>query len=370
MASDAPEGLSIHPQVSAAAAGLQYVDGSGPCIRRIRCGKGFRYVDERGQTIKDKRTLERIESLVIPPAWENVWICPAANGHIQAIGWDARGRKQYRYHALYRQVRDEAKFGRMIAFGAALAVIRKRVEEDLAQRGLPRSKVLATVVKLLEATSIRVGNEAYARDNDSFGLTTLRDDHVEVTGRSVKFSFKGKSGKSHEVEMNDLRLARIIKQCQDLPGQELFQYVDTEGETCTITSSDVNAYLRDITGQDFTAKDFRTWSGTVLAAQELDEAGPCTSDSDGKKKIVAAVKRVAGRLGNRPATCRKYYIHPAVFESYADGSLFPIMRAGEDQERAYAELGGLRREEYCAIAAITQYSEKQAKEVRRARRAA
>ena len=323
-----------------------------------------------GTTLRDKKTLQRIRALVIPPAWENVWICPSADGHIQAVGWDAKGRKQYRYHPLYRQVRDEAKFGRMIAFGAALALIRKRVEEDLAGRGLSRVKVLAAICKLLETTSIRIGNEEYARDNESFGLTTLRNQHVRIAGASMKFAFKGKSGLTHEVKVTDRRLARIVKQCQDLPGQELFQYVNGDGQTCVIASGDVNAYLREITGQDFTAKDFRTWAGTVLAAQELNDMGPCESETDGKRKIVAAVKRVASRLGNRAATCRKYYIHPAMFEAYSDSSLFSIMQAGEEQERAWEQFGGLRREEYSAIAAICQYTERQAKEAKAAKRAA
>jgi DNA topoisomerase-1 len=366
MGSQAPASLTEDPVVSAQTAGLRYVDGRGPCIRRVRCGKGFRYTGPNGKTIQDQRALERIRSLVIPPAWENVWICPTADGHIQAVGNDAKGRKQYRYHPLYRQVRDEAKFGRMIAFGAALAIIRKRVEQDLGKRGLPREKVLAAIVRLLETTAIRIGNPEYARDNDSFGLTTLRGYHALVAGSSVRFAFKGKSGQTHQVDFNDRRVARIIKQCQDLPGQELFQYVDDEGCTCTVTSGDVNAYLREITGQDFSAKDFRTWTGTVLAAQELNDAGRCASETDGKKKIVGAVKRIAQRLGNRPAACRKYYIHPAVFEAYSDGSLFAIMRAGEEQERAYVRFGGLRREEYCAIATIAQYAEKLARQARHA----
>jgi DNA topoisomerase-1 len=362
----AANGLCVDPLESAEAAGLRYINGGGPCIRRMRCGKGFRYIGPDGKTLKDNKTLARIRALAIPPAWTNVWICPTANGHIQAVGWDAKGRKQYRYHALYRQVRDEAKFGRMIAFAAVLALIRKRVDEDLARRGLSREKVLATVVKLLETTAIRIGNEEYARDNESFGLTTLRNHHVTVTGSNVRFAFKGKSGQTHEMGLTDRRLARIIKQCQELPGQELFQYVDDEGRACSVDSSDVNAYLREITGQDFTAKDFRTWAGTVLAAQELSDSGPATSESECKHKTVAAVKRVARRLGNRPAACRKYYIHPAVFDAYADGSLFPIMQAGEEQERTYQPLGGLRREEYSAVATITEYLQKQAKQPRRA----
>jgi DNA topoisomerase-1 len=370
MAIQAPAGLTVNPLVSAEQAGLRYVSGFGPCIRRVRCGKGFRYTGPDGRSIQDRKALARIRSLVIPPAWRDVWICPSPNGHIQAIGWDAKGRKQYRYHPLYRQVRDEAKFGRLIAFGAALALIRKRLEEDLAKHGLPREKVLATVVKLLETTAIRVGNEEYARDNESFGLTTLRNHHVRITGARVRFAFNGKSGQTHEIQVTDRRLARVMKQCQDLPGQELFQYIDDDGNACAVDSADVNAYLREITGQDFTAKDFRTWAGTVLATQELADEGPCRSESDGKRRVASAVKRVARRLGNRPAACRKYYIHPGVFAAYADGSLFTMMRAGEEQERAYADLGGLRPEEYSAIATIAEYAGKQAKNVKQARRAA
>jgi DNA topoisomerase I len=355
-------GLSIDPAHSAAMAGLRYVDVSTRGVRRIRCGSGFRYVGVNGTTIKDPITIRRIRSLVIPPAWSNVWICPTADGHIQAVGWDARGRKQYRYHPLYRHVRDEAKFGRMIAFGAVLALIRKRVAEDLGKPGLAREKVLAAVVHLLETTSIRVGNEEYARDNDSFGLTTLRNRHARVDGSKVRFEFKGKSGQEHSVELTNRRLAKVIERCRDLPGDVLFSYLDDEGQICCVDSADVNRYIREISGQEFTAKDFRTWAGSVLAAQELNEIGPCTSQTDCKKKMVAAVKAVAERLGNRPATCRKYYIHPAIFDGYADGSLFQVMQQGELQEQAYAQLGGLRREEYCVIAILAQHAEKQARQ--------
>jgi DNA topoisomerase-1 len=238
------EYLSADPLASAAEAGLRYVSDSSPGIRRLAWGKGLRYVGPDGRTVKEKRELERIRALVIPPAWTNVWICPIADGHLQAVGWDAKGRKQYRYHRLYRAMRDEAKFGRMIAFGTSLAIIRRRIEADLARQGLPREKVLATVVRLLEATSIRVGNDEYAKDNDSFGLTTMRDRHASIEGARLTFRFKGKSGVAHQIELNDSRLARIVKRCQDLPGYELFQYMDSSGEPCRIDSGDVNRYIR------------------------------------------------------------------------------------------------------------------------------
>jgi DNA topoisomerase I len=346
--------FSVDPIESAQEAGLRYVSGSGRCIRRQRCGKGFRYVGPDGLTLRDPRHLERIRKLVIPPAWENVWICPTANGHIQAVGWDAKGRKQYRYHADYRAIRDEAKFSRMIAFGTVLAKIRKRALEDLSRRGLPREKVLATVVRLLETTNIRVGNDEYAKENDSFGLTTLRNKHVRIEGSTLMFRFRGKSGQEHSVELTDRKLTRIIAQCMDLPGYELFEYLNEEGEVCRVDSADVNAYLREISGEDFTAKDFRTWSGTVLAARELNAAGPASSDTAAKKAIVAATKRVAQALGNRPATCRKYYIHPAIPEAYVIGSLFPAMQRGEEQNAAYSNLG-LSPEEYACMVIIADH---------------
>jgi DNA topoisomerase-1 len=353
--------FSTDPLESAAEAGLRYVSGYGPCIQRVRCGKGFRYVGPGGVPLRDTKHLERIRSLVIPPAWTNVWICPSASGHIQAVGWDAKGRKQYRYHPRYREVRDQAKFSRMIAFGAVQGLIRRRVREHLALRGLPREKVLATVVRLLETTFIRVGNEEYARENESFGLTTMRNRHVRIDGAKLLFRFRGKSGLEHIIELTDRRLARIVRDCQDLPGYELFQYVDEGGAVRSIDSADVNDYLREITGQDFTAKDFRTWEGSVLAARELHAAGPCPNPTAGKKTIVAAVKSVAHRLGNRPATCRKYYIHPAVIEAYSDGSLFPAMERGEQQDSAYAGLG-LRPEEYALMVIVAAYQERLARQ--------
>jgi DNA topoisomerase-1 len=348
------------PCASAAEAGLHYVSGAGLGIRRVRCGKSFRYFGPDGKAVRDEKTLARIRSLVIPPAWRDVWICPSRAGHLQAFGWDARGRKQYRYHPRYRESRDEAKFSRMIAFGTVLALIRRRVRQDLERRGLGKEKVLATVVRLLETTYIRVGNDEYVKDNESFGLTTMRDRHVRIAGSKLLFQFRGKSGLDHTVEMTDQRLAKIVKQCQDLPGYELFQYVNRAGHVCRVDSADVNRYIREICGHDFTAKDFRTWAGTVLAARELYAAGPCTSPTAGKRAIVGAIKSVAKRLGNRPSTARKYYIHPAILDAYTEGLLFPAMRQGEEQEAAYGGLG-LRPEEYSVMVLIAERQERLAK---------
>jgi DNA topoisomerase-1 len=346
--------FSVDPTESAQEAGLRYVSDCGPCIQRIRRGKSFRYLGPDGKSVRDGKHLERIRTLAIPPAWENVWICPSANGHLQAVGWDARGRKQYRYHPKYREVRDKAKFSRMLAFGAALALIRRRVAEDLARRGLPKEKVLATVVRLLETTFIRVGNDEYARENESFGLTTLRNRHVRIEGARLMFRFRGKSRQEHAVELTDRRLARIVRECQELPGYELFEYVNEAGEVCRLDSADVNEYIREIAGDDFTAKDFRTWAGTVIAAGELNACGKCDGETATKKTITAAVKNVARRLSNRPATCRKYYIHPAILDAYADGSLFARMEQGEQQDSAYAGMG-VRPDEYCVMVLIADY---------------
>jgi DNA topoisomerase I len=311
----------VDPEESAKAAGLRYVSDDIPGIRRRKRGKGFTYLDAKGSTVRDVRTLERIRKLAIPPAWTDVWICPMANGHLQATGRDARSRKQYRYHADWRNVRDETKFSRMIAFGEALPKIRERAERDLSLRGLPREKVVATVARLLETTLIRIGNREYARQNGSFGLTTLRDGHVDIDGSRLRFEFRGKSGKDHTVEVQDRRVARIVKQCRDLPGQTLFQYLDDSGERQKITSEDVNAWLNETTGEDFTAKDFRTWGGTVLALSALLEAGAQETEKEASKAVVATVKRVAEELGNRPAICRKYYIHPLVIDTFVEGKL-------------------------------------------------
>jgi len=332
----------VDPLESAKAAGLRYVTDDEPGIRRQKRGKGFTFLDPQGKTVKDEKTLERIRKLAIPPAWTDVWICPRPNGHLQATGRDARGRKQYRYHANWREVRDETKFGRMIAFGDSLPKIRERIDRDMSQRGLGREKVLATVVKLLETTLIRVGNKEYVKQNNSFGLTTLRDQHVDVDGATLRFEFRGKSGKEHSVEVQDRRLARIVKQCRDVPGQKLFQYLDENGERQSVSSEDVNAYLRETTGEDFSAKDFRTWGGTVLALSALLEVGACESEREANKAVVEAIKHVSGQLGNRPAICRKYYVHPVVIQSFLEGTLRDTLEDAVEDSPA-DESNGLRR---------------------------
>jgi DNA topoisomerase-1 len=323
-----PRSTPVAPLESAQAAGLRYVTDASPGIRRKRAGNGFRYVGPDGKTIRDQATLARIRSLAIPPAYQDVWICPSPNGHIQATGRDARGRKQYRYHPKWREVRDETKFGRMMAFSQALPRLRRQVEKDLARPGLPREKVLATVVRLLECTGIRVGNEEYAKANRSFGLTTLRDRHVEISGSTLRFEFRGKSGKTHQVALNDRRLARIVARCQAVPGAELFQYLDDEGKRVAIGSGDVNDYLREITGEEFTAKDFRTWAGTLQAVSALELVGPAASARETKAAILKAIDSVAERLNNTRAVCRKYYIHPAVLERYQAGTLHEALGNG------------------------------------------
>jgi DNA topoisomerase-1 len=336
--------LIADPVESSRQAGLRYVSDTMPGISRKRWGKSFRYFHPDGTQVKDPTVLARIKSLAIPPAWTDVWICTNANGHLQATGRDARKRKQSRYHPRWREVRDETKYERMRAFGEALPRIRKRVEQDLAQPGLPRERVLATIVRLLETTFIRVGNEEYARENQSYGLTTLRDKHADIRGSTVHFKFKGKSGKVHNIDVNDRRLARIVKQCQDIPGYELFQYYDEEGSHRSVDSSDVNEYLREISGEPFTAKDFRTWAGTVLACAMLREFETFDSQSQAKKNVVAAVKSVAERLGNTPSVCRKCYVHPAVIETYMGGEM---VKSFEDQIKKALSRSphALRREE-------------------------
>ena len=308
-------------KASAKAAGLRYVYDNKPGISRKRHGSGFRYVDPEGRPVRDAETLGRIKSLVIPPAWTNVWICPAANGHLQATGRDARDRKQGRYHPHWREVRDEHKYEHMMHFGQALPQIRARVEHDLARPGLSRTKVLATIVSLLEATFIRIGNPEYAKENHSYGLTTMRRKHVEIHGSTVTFHFKGKSGVEHTIDVNNRRLARIVKSCRDIPGYELFEYLDEEGHPHTIGSSDVNDYLHEITQQHFTAKDFRTWAGTLLACVTLSGFEACETEAQLKKNVVQAIASVAKRLGNTPSVCRKCYVHPAVVEAYLAGAL-------------------------------------------------
>ena len=324
------------PQRAAKSAGLRYVTDVTAGIRRKRAGKSFSYIAPDGSAVRDRETLRRIRSIVIPPAWTDVWICPRDDGHVQATGRDARGRKQYRYHSRWREVRDETKYNRMIAFAQALPRIRGATEEHLALPGLAREKVLATVVRLLEATLIRVGNEEYARSNESYGLTTMRDEHAEINGNTLRFQFRGKAGKEHTVDVHDRRLARIVKRCQDVPGEDLFQYIDESGERQTIGSGDVNEYLRSISGEDFTAKDFRTWAGTVLAALALNAFEACDSETQAKKNVVRAIESVAQRLGNTPSICRKCYVHPAVIESYVDGTLAATLRHRAEHEAAEA----------------------------------
>ena len=308
------------PVKSAQVAGLRYVnDETTAGIRRLGKPNRFRYVDARGRTITNRTTLQHIRSLAIPPAWTNVWICPDERGHLQATGRDARGRKQYRYHPRWRAVRDEVKYGRLVAFARALPVIRRETASALRKSGLTRERVLAAVVQLLEKTLIRIGNEEYARTNRSYGLTTMRDQHAKVMGAHVNFQFRGKSGIRHAVDLHDARLARIVKACRDLPGYELFQYVDANGARQSVGSADVNAYLRELTGEDFTAKDFRTWAGTVMAAQALAAAAEYGSAAQARRNVVKAVEQVAKRLGNTKAVCRKSYIHPAIFDCYMDG---------------------------------------------------
>jgi DNA topoisomerase I len=336
--------LVLEPTAAAAAAGLRYVTDAMPGIRRQREGDSFHYLAPDGKPIRDPDALQRIKALGIPPAWTDVWICPLPNGHLQATGRDTKGRKQYRYHSRWREIRDETKYDRMIAFVEALPRIRERVAADLALPGLPREKVLAAVVRLLETTMIRVGNEEYVRENHHYGLTTMRNRHVEVSGSTLRFHFTGKSGKKHQVELHDRRLSRIVQQCREIPGHHLFEYLDENGQCHAIGSGDVNDYLHQITGQAFTAKDFRTWAGTLLAVQALRECGGCDSEAQGKKNIVHAIDVVTERLGNTRAVCRKYYVHPAVFEAYLDGSLLErcqlIEHAGSPGESLNPPLAG------------------------------
>jgi DNA topoisomerase-1 len=335
------------------AAGLRYVTASMPGIRRRRAGKGFSYRASDGQLITDRAQLARIKWLAIPPAWTDVWICPDRNGHLQATGFDARGRKQYRYHPDWRTIRDVAKFDRMPDFAQALPRIRARVEEDQARRGLPREKVLATIIRLLEITLIRIGNREYARDNGSYGLTTLRDRHVDFGGTKLVFEYRGKGGKLHRISVRDRRLARIVRSCKELPGQHLFQYLDDSGERRAIGSADVNAYLEEITGQPFTAKDFRTWAGTVLAALALSGLEGFDTQAAAKRNVARAIEQVAAQLGNTVAVCRKSYIHPEVVEAYLDGTLLKCMDE-EASEALLEDLAGLRSEEIAVLALLQQ----------------
>jgi DNA topoisomerase-1 len=339
MGEDAGRALAEMLREAAGDAGLTYVSDTEPGLRRRRAGKGFAYRDDGGALVTDKRTLKRIRALAIPPAWTDVWICPQSSGHIQATGRDARGRKQYRYHAKFREQRESAKYEHLAEFAATLPKIRATVAEHMALRGLPREKVLATIVHLLETTLIRVGNADYARRNKSYGLTTLRETHVEVAGTELRFRFTGKSGKTWRLSVRNRRVAKVVRACQELPGQQLFQYLDDEGQPRAVSSSDVNTYLHEITGRDITAKDFRTWGGTVLAAVELKEAGEVDATKVlAKRKVKEAIERVAAKLGNTVTICRKCYVHPEVLNAYLSGELVDDLgrriQAARRRERA------------------------------------
>ena len=338
---------------AAHSAGLKYVHDRMPGIYRRRAGTGFQYLTNRGRRVRDGETLARIRSLVIPPAWRDVWICPLVDGHLQATGRDARGRKQYRYHPRWREVRDEHKYSRMIEFARALPRIRRRVRRDLALKGIPREKVLAAIIRLLETTLIRIGNEEYAQENNSFGLTTIRNRHVRVRGGRLRFDFRGKSGVEREIDVYDRRLARIVRKCQDLPGQELFAYVGDDGQVHDVGSSDVNEYLREISGHEFTAKDFRTWAGTALAAQALQEFEEFDSQAAAKRNITSAIERVAQRLGNTKAVCGKCYIHPAVIDAYLDRTLIETLKRRTENELKRS-ISRLSSEEAAVLALVEE----------------
>lgn len=350
-----PASFSIPPpsltqaRLEAREAGLRYVSDHTAGYTRKRSGGNFRYFTPEGKPLRAVRELARIRSLVIPPAWTDVWICPLANGHLQATGRDERGRKQYPYHAEWRATRDGSKFTRILAFGRSLPRIRRRVARDLRRPGLGREKVLAAMVRLLETTLIRIGNEAYAKQNHSFGLSTMRDRHVAVTGTTLRFAFRGKSGKHHEIDLHDARLARIVKRTQELPGQELFQYLDHSGARHTVTSTDVNDYLHTIAGDEFSAKDFRTWAGTVLAAVALREFQRFDSYAQAKRNLVAAIESVARKLGNTPAICRKCYVHPVVMESYLVGETIYTLKA-RAEKTLRSGIAGLSAEEGAVLA--------------------
>jgi DNA topoisomerase-1 len=351
--------IAPDPVEVAEEAGLRYVSDDQPGYTRKRKGDGFEYFDTEGKRIRDETRVLRLNRLAVPPAYTDVWLCPSPNGHIQATGRDARGRKQYRYHERWRETRDENKYDRMVVFGKALPKIRRRVNHDLKRHGLPREKVLATVVQLLGRTFIRVGNEEYAKENKSFGLTTMRNRHVDVTATRLKFSFRGKSGKEHEVDVTDRRLAKIIRQLQDLPGQEVFQYLNEKGERRKVTSEDVNEYLREITGENFTAKDFRTWAGTVLAAMALNAQEAFENKTQAKKNVKDAISAVAKILGNTPAICRKCYVHPAVLETYLDGGMIEGLKQ-HTEETLERKRGDLKSEEAAVMTFLRARLEKKA----------
>jgi len=354
------------PREAAEASGLVYVDEQGPGISRKRKGNSFAYYGPSGQLIRDPTELRRIRSLAVPPAYEEVWICRDPDGHIQATGRDERGRKQYRYHPRWRALRDETKYEHVLEFGRILPRLRQRVAADMRRPGLPRRKVLATVVSLLEKTLIRIGNADYAKENKSYGLTTLRSRHVAVNGTELRFEFKGKSGKLWHLAVKDRRVARVVRACQDLPGQHLFQYLEADGSRQAVTSSDVNAYLREITGREITAKDFRTWAGTVLAAMALSEFASFDSAAAAKRNLKAAIERVAKRLGNTVTICRKCYVHPAILDAYLDGELL-VNWQKEAEGELRDELSSLGAEEAAVLAFLRR---RLASETRRRKAAA
>ena len=345
---------------SAKAAGLRYVTDAMPGITRKRRGKGFAYVTPDGRAVRERQAIQRFRSLVIPPAWTNVWICPIENGHLQVTARDARGRKQYRYHPRFREQRDGTKFERLFDFGEVIWRIREAVERDVALEGLPRRKVLATLVWLLERTFIRVGTEELSRINKSYGLTTLRKKHVEVDGSELRFEFRGKSGVEHAVTVDDARIAHIVQRCHDLRGEVLFKYVDDDGKRREIEAADVNDYLAEITGGEVTAKDFRTWAGTMIAAEYLRSIGPAHTLKQANKNVVAAIDHTAERLGNTRAVCRKYYIHPTLIAAYLDGDVLPptrrqrvkVRRPGGKLRRHEAEVLGFLRSRCKASASL------------------
>ncbi len=350
------EAIKLEPREVAQLAHLRYYTDDKPGWTRklAKDGKTFDFFDLDGKRVTDEEEVARIRKLAVPPAYTDVWICPSASGHLQATGRDAKGRKQYRYHARWRETADANKYGRVMAFAAALPGIRKRVDHDMAKPGLPREKVLATIVKLLETTLIRVGNEEYARENKHYGLTTMRNRHVRVKGGHVEFSFRGKSGIDHTIELNNPKLARVVRSCQELPGHDLFQFVDENDVRHHVGSGDVNAYLQEISGQPFTAKDFRTWAGTVLAAIALREFESFDSEAGAKKNIVTAIEHVAERLGNTPTVCRKCYVHPAILEAYVEGSMLEALQKKAEKELREAGLSELKPEEAAVVGLLRE----------------
>jgi DNA topoisomerase I len=349
----------VDPKDAAQSVGLRYVSDARPGIRRKKAGNGFTYTRVDGSRLAEPEVLGRIKALAIPPAWTDVWICPFADGHIQATGRDAKGRKQYRYHVRFREVRESSKYEHVFAFADTLPAIREQVREDMALRGLPREKMLATIVHLLETTLIRVGNDDYAKQNSTYGLTTLKNRHVLVEGNEVRFRFTGKSGKQWSLRVKDRRVAKIIRACQELPGQELIQYVDDAGYCQDVTSTDVNEYLKEITGRDITAKDFRTWAGTVLAAMALNELESFDSAAQAKRNLRTAIEKVSARLGNTPTICRKCYVHPEVLNSYMDGNLVLELKSQAESELGGA-IGNLKPEEAAVLAFLRGRLEKEA----------